>query len=134
MRTLALRLSLTVCFAMLAPRAVLAAEATVVGDATVYSAHPSLNAGGLSNLYVGGGDTTLMQFGPFLSACRHHCCADWSRDAQALRQPGQHHRPDQRASDRFAMERVIGDLRLDPSDGIVTGSLWRRCRPAICDR
>ena len=37
-------------------------EATLVGDAHVSSAQPGVNAGGLSNLNVGGGYTALVQF------------------------------------------------------------------------
>jgi hypothetical protein len=37
-------------------------DGMVVGDAYVNSAHPSANFGSLSNLYVGNGGTTLIQF------------------------------------------------------------------------
>ncbi len=37
-------------------------EATLVGDASVNSAYPSTNFGGLSNMYVGNGTTALIQF------------------------------------------------------------------------
>lgn len=39
-----------------------ATDATVAGDTYVNSAHPSTNFGRLSNLYVGNGGTTLIQF------------------------------------------------------------------------
>jgi hypothetical protein len=45
-----------------APCTALASEATVTGDAYVNSAHPATNYGGLSNLYVGNGGTTLFAF------------------------------------------------------------------------
>jgi hypothetical protein len=39
-----------------------ATDATIMGDASVSSAFPSTNYGGLTNLYVGNGSTTLIQF------------------------------------------------------------------------
>jgi Collagen triple helix repeat (20 copies) len=39
-----------------------AAEATLSGDASVNSAHPSINYGTLSNLYVASGNTAFLQF------------------------------------------------------------------------
>ncbi len=53
---------LAVAGIVLATCAANATEATVARDAFVNSAHPSTNFGGLSNLYVDGGSTTLIQF------------------------------------------------------------------------
>jgi len=47
---------------VLATCAAYATDATVAGDAYVNSAHPAVNYGGLSNLYVGNGGTALIQF------------------------------------------------------------------------
>ena len=47
---------------VLATCAAYASDATVAGDAYVNSAHPATNFGYLSNLYVGNGDTALIQF------------------------------------------------------------------------
>ena len=47
---------------MLTSGASWATDATVSGDASVNSAHPAVNYGRLSNLLVGGGGTTLIQF------------------------------------------------------------------------
>lgn len=46
----------------MASSAAYATDATVIGDAYVNSAHPTTNYGTLSNLYVGNGGTTLIQF------------------------------------------------------------------------
>ncbi|HEX7158221.1 MAG TPA: hypothetical protein VF214_04375, partial [Edaphobacter sp.] len=43
-------------------RPCLAVEATLVADAHVSSAQPSVNSGAISNLNVGGGYTALLQF------------------------------------------------------------------------
>ncbi len=45
-----------------APLLIQAQQATLVGDAHVSSMQPTVNAGGLSNLNVGGGYTALVQF------------------------------------------------------------------------
>ena len=47
---------------MAATRPVRAAEATLVADAHVNSAQPAVNSGSISNLYVGNGFTSLVQF------------------------------------------------------------------------
>jgi hypothetical protein len=39
-----------------------ALDATLSGDASVNSAHPGIHYGALSNLYVGNGSTTFLQF------------------------------------------------------------------------
>jgi len=63
------RLSKVLCFSLLAFAgfagvlpAAHATDAAVVGDASVNSAYPTTNFGALSNLYVGNGNTTLIQF------------------------------------------------------------------------
>ncbi|WP_216843044.1 DNRLRE domain-containing protein [Granulicella sp. S190] len=61
-KALALQLSVGLFFATLGGRSALATDATVSADATISTAHPTLNFGSLSNLYVGNGSTTLVQF------------------------------------------------------------------------
>src|SRR5580698_9709406 len=46
----------------LSPGKAYAAQATLVADAHVNSALPTVNSGAISNLDVGGGYTTLLQF------------------------------------------------------------------------
>ncbi|SFS09559.1 TGF-beta propeptide [Granulicella pectinivorans] len=53
---------LVVCAAAFFARSAHASEATLIADTHVSSAQPTVNAGGLSNLTVGGGYTTLLQF------------------------------------------------------------------------
>jgi len=50
------------CLLVLIPLRVRGQQATLLGDAHVSSARPSVNAGNLSNLDVGGGSTALVQF------------------------------------------------------------------------
>jgi len=47
---------------LLSPGRARAAQATLVADAHVNSALPTVNSGAISNLDVGGGYTTLLQF------------------------------------------------------------------------
>ncbi|MDR5728850.1 MAG: DNRLRE domain-containing protein [Terriglobia bacterium] len=54
-------LAVFLCVASLAPLAH-ATQLPLTGDATVDSGRPTVNLGSLSNLYVGGGDTSLLQF------------------------------------------------------------------------
>ena len=49
---------------MLAAVPAFATDATLVADTHVNSAHPATNYGSISNLYVGGTYTGLLQFGP----------------------------------------------------------------------
>ena len=51
-----------VAFLALAPYQAHATQAPVVGDSYVNSAYPTTNYGALTNLYVGGGGTTFIQF------------------------------------------------------------------------
>jgi hypothetical protein len=57
-----LKWAVAVAVVMMATRVSHATDATVVGDASVSSAHPSTNYGRLSNLRVGGSGTALIQF------------------------------------------------------------------------
>jgi hypothetical protein len=54
--------SVAAVWMVLATCAAYASDGTVAGDAYVNSAHPATNFGYLSNLYVGNGDTALIQF------------------------------------------------------------------------
>ena len=51
---------LTVCILRLCASGV--ASATLTGDSFLSTSHPSSKFGGLSNLYVGNGNTALLQF------------------------------------------------------------------------
>jgi len=57
-----LRLSILVLFAVFVCSDALATDAIVVADVSVNTARPTVNFGGLSNLYVGAGNTALLQF------------------------------------------------------------------------
>jgi hypothetical protein len=61
-RAIALRFGVAVLLSAFAVPAAMATDATIVADASVSAAHPNLNFGALSNLYVGSGNTTLIQF------------------------------------------------------------------------
>ena len=54
--------AVAVAMAITATGVARATDATVAGDASVSSAHPSTNYGRLSNLRVGSGSTTLIRF------------------------------------------------------------------------
>ena len=54
---------LTVCILLLCASGVASAtQATLTGDSFLSTSHPSSNFGWLSNLYVGNGNTSLLQF------------------------------------------------------------------------
>jgi Collagen triple helix repeat (20 copies) len=61
-RAIALRLGVAVFLSAVAVPVAMATDATIVADASVNAAHPNLNFGTLSNLYVGNGNTTLIRF------------------------------------------------------------------------
>jgi hypothetical protein len=61
-RAIALRLGVAALLAAVAVPSAMATDATIVADASVNAARPNLNFGTLSNLYVGNGNTTLLQF------------------------------------------------------------------------
>src|ERR1700689_273529 len=58
----AIRLLSIVLAILPSSRIVNAAQVALVGDASVNNARPSTNFGSLSNLYVGNGNTALLQF------------------------------------------------------------------------
>jgi hypothetical protein len=62
MKPTSLNLAVAVLFGLAATQAVHATDALLTGDASVNSAHPTTNYGALSNLYVGNGTTSLLQF------------------------------------------------------------------------
>jgi Collagen triple helix repeat (20 copies) len=62
MRDILLRLGMAVFLGAVGVPVAMATDATIVADASVNAAHPSINFGALSNLYVGNGNTTLIQF------------------------------------------------------------------------
>ena len=53
---------LSVCMALSSAASAFAAQVTLTADAHVAAAHPTTNYGTLSNLYVGNGSTSLLQF------------------------------------------------------------------------
>jgi hypothetical protein len=62
MKLASLKLALTIFLGFVATHAAHATDAVLTGDASVNSAHPTTNYGSLSNLYVGNGNTSLLQF------------------------------------------------------------------------
>ncbi len=56
------RLILCLCVFIFSVHKVSALDAALSGDASVNSAHPGVNYGALSNLYVGNGNTAFLQF------------------------------------------------------------------------
>jgi hypothetical protein len=56
------RLILCLCVFVFSVHEASALDATLSGDASVNSAHPGVNYGALSNLYVGNGNTAFLQF------------------------------------------------------------------------
>src|SRR3984885_1319371 len=61
---LSLRLSFLALMAVFVARGALATNAPFSADTSMSTAHPNMNFGALSNLYVGDGNTTLVQFDP----------------------------------------------------------------------
>src|ERR1700722_13373705 len=59
---LSLRLTFLALMAVFVARGALATDATLSADTSISTAHPNMNFGALSNLYVGNGNTTLVQF------------------------------------------------------------------------
>ena len=62
MKPTSLKLAVAVLLGLVATQAAHATDAVLTGDASVNSAHPTTNYGALSNLYVGNGTTSLLQF------------------------------------------------------------------------
>ena len=62
MKSFRLRLGLCISVFLFNVNGAFALDAILSGDASVNAAHGSLNYGSLSNLYVGNGNTTFLQF------------------------------------------------------------------------
>jgi hypothetical protein len=62
MKSASLKLALAIVLGFVATRAAYATDAVLTGDASVNSARATTNYGSLSNLYVGNGYTSFLQF------------------------------------------------------------------------
>ena len=80
------KLGLAMVLAILAGRNASATDTTLVGDAHVNAAHPTVNYGTVSNLYVGGGYTSLLQVRSQFPSRRHDRIADLEGNDSGVRE------------------------------------------------
>jgi hypothetical protein len=101
---LGLRLSLLALIEVFVAREALATDATLSADTSISTAHPTVNFGGLSNLYVGNGNTTLIHFDLSSLPAGNHGSANESCLAQPLCESNKHRGGDQCAACDLGLE------------------------------
>ena len=104
MKPTSLKLAVAVLLGLVATQAAHATDAVLTGDASVNSAHPTTNYGALSNLYVGNGTTSLLQFDLSVLPSGTTASPNIQCDASPVCEPGER---------GWIGDGVAGDLVLD---------------------